>query len=48
MLDTYENQMRMRRNTMTAVSIGDIWKQMVRLDAIRSNRKIKTRISRYF
>lgn len=48
MLRAQEGDMQMKKNVTIYFLNNDIWKQMVMSDAIRSDRKVKTRIFKYF
>jgi len=48
MLNPQENEMQKRKGAITFIPVNDILKQIVMLDAIRSNRRIKSRLARFF
>jgi hypothetical protein len=43
-----KNGARMKNCTVTFISESDIWKERVMLDAIKSERKVKVRFSKFF
>ena len=43
-----KNKVRMKNGTVSFISENDMWKEMVILDAIKSERKVKIRVFKLF